>query len=248
MSKKMFFSPTGAGGYLDKLVGYYPFNSNGNDFSGKGHDGTIVGSPTYSTGKVGNAIDFINDTNANYVDIPHTTDFNFADAVNDYPFSMCMWVKFHAFSMTANFFLNKRTTTSSGDEWQLIYYGNRLQFYKFQYDNNSIWQQIATSLSPFSLNTWYHIAYTDSGTNAVGSGKLYINGIENVSINQNNGAYTKLNYGNSISRFGAPSWSPASTLKHKGLIDESYIWKDRCLTPSEVLDIYNKGVLGQILI
>lgn len=245
----MFFSPIGnPSPYLGKLVGYYPFNSNGNDFSGKNHNGTIIGSPTFSAGKVGNAIDFINNDSANYVDIPHTTDFNFSDATHDYPFSMCMWVKFHEFSNIGNWFINKRTTTSSGDEWQLIYYENRLQFYKFQYGNNSISQQIATSLSPFSLNTWYHIAYTDSGTNDVGSGKLYINGIENVSINQNNGSYTKLNYGNSISRFGANSWGYWWELKHIGLIDESYIWKDRCLTPSEVLDVYNKGVLGQTLI
>lgn len=244
----MFFSPIGAGGYLDKLVGYYPFNSNGNDFSGKNHNGTIIGSPTFSTGKVGNAIDFINDTNANYVDIPHTTDFNFSDATHDYPFSMCMWVKFHEFNYVGNWLINKRGATSATDEWQLTYYQNRLQFWKFQYGNNSIQQQIASPLFPFSLNTWYHIAYTDNGTNAVGSGKLYINGIENVESNANVGAYTKLNYGNSISRFGASSWVFVNSLKHKGLIDESYIWKDRCLTPSEVLDVYNKGNSGQILI
>lgn len=244
----MFLTKVGAGGYLDKLVGYYPFNSNSLDFSGKNHNGTIVGSPTFSTGKVGNAIDFINDTNANYVDIPHTTDFNFSDATHDYPFSMCMWVKFHEFSSLGNWLINKRGGTSATDEWQLMYYENRLWFSKFQFNNQGIYQTIQTSMSPFSLNTWYHIAYTDSGNNAVGSGKLYINGIENVELNANVGAYTKLNYGNSISRFGAFSWVFVGSIKHKGLIDESYIWKDRCLTPSEVLDIYNKGILGQILI
>ena len=246
----MFFSPIGnSSPYLDKLVGYYKFDSNGNDFSGNGHNGTIEGTPVFSAGKVGNAIDFINNTDTNYVDVPHTTDFNFADATNTYPFSMCMWVKFHAFSSTANFILNKRTTTSAGDEWQIIYIFGRLYFYKFQYNNNSIFQVIASSINPFSVNTWYHLAYTDDGTASIGSGKLYINGLENVDINSNqNGTFTNINYGNSISRFGAASWSSISALKHKGLIDETYIWKDRCLTPSEVLDIYNKGILGQILI
>ena len=46
--------------YGTNLVAYYPLNSNANDFSGKGHNGSLVGSPTFTAGKISNAINFGN--------------------------------------------------------------------------------------------------------------------------------------------------------------------------------------------
>lgn len=231
------------------LVGYYPLNSNTNDFSGKGYNGTIVGAPTYETGKVGTAINFGNNININYISIADNNDFSFTNGTTDVPFTISLWVKFSGFSLIGNWLVNKRNTTSGGDEWQIIYYQNRVQFYKIQFNNRNIYQQIGSSLNPISLNTWYHLCYTDNGSGAIGSGKLYINGVLNTVINKNvGGTYTRMNNGTQPLILGIDGWSFDSNLKHKGLIDELAIWKNRELTPTEVLELYTKGNAGKPII
>jgi hypothetical protein len=236
--------------FLTNLVGYYPFNSNANDLSGKGYNGVFAGSPTYVTGKVGNAINFGNENISRYVDILDNNDFSFTNGTTGVPFTISLWVNLTATSLTGNFFINKRSALNNGnDEWQFIFFQNRVQFFKFQFNNNSIFQNIASSLNPFLLNTWYHICYTDSGSGAVGSGKLYINGSLNTAINANSGGtYTRMNNGNNLTRIGLNSWSPSFDLKHRGLIDELAIWKNRELTATEVAELYTKGNLGNPII
>ena len=233
--------------FLTDLVAYYPLNSNANDVV-NGYNGTAISSPTYGTGKVGNAINFGNDAVLRYVNIADNNDFSFTNGTTDVPFTISLWVNFSSFSSIGNWLINKRGATSGTDEWQLFYFQNRLQFAKFQFNNNAIAQQIATTSTPFSLNTWYHICYTDSGSGAVGSGKLYINGVANVAINQNVGTYTRMNNGTSLTSIGISSWSPVHPLKHRGLIDELAIWKNRELTATEVLELYTKGNAGTPII
>ena len=57
-------------GINDGMVVYYPFNSNANDVSGNGHNGTVYGS-TLTTDRLGNpnsAFSF-NGTASDYVDV-----------------------------------------------------------------------------------------------------------------------------------------------------------------------------------
>ena len=246
IAKNYIFGRKYGTNFLDGLVAYYPLNSNANDFSGKGHNGILVNSPTFTTGKVGNAINFGNDATARYFQVADNDDFSFTNGTTDVPFSISIWVNFSAFGATGNWLINKRGATSGTDEWQIMYYQNRLFFWKFQFDNRNIYQGVGTGLNPFNINTWYHICYTDSGNASVGSGKLYINGVANVAINQNvGGTYTKMNNGTNLVRVGYPSWSPPPiNSKHKGLIDELLIYKNRELTATEVLELYNKGNAG----
>jgi len=249
IAKNYIFGRKYGSALLTNLVAYYNLDANANDFSGKGHNGSLVGSPTFTTGKVSNAINFGNDATVRYFDIADNNDFSFTDGTTDVPFTIAMWVNISAFSATGNWFINKRGTTSGTDEWQICYAGNRLQFYKFQFNNNSIYQQIATTTTPFSFNTWYHVCYTDSGNSSVGSGKLYINGVANVNINQNvGGTYIRMNNGTNITRIGIDSWSASPAFKHRGLIDELAIWKNRELTATEVLELYTKGNAGTPII
>lgn len=249
IAKNYIFGRKYGTNFLDGLVGYYPLNSNANDLSGKGHNGTLVNSPTFVSGKVGNAINFGNDDNIRYVDIADNNDFSFTNGTTDVPFTISMWVNFSSFNRNGNWFINKRGATSGTDEWQFIFVWGGVFFNKFQFNNNAIYQQIATTTTPFSLNTWYHICYTDNGNSSVGSGKLYINGVENVAINRNvGGTYTRMNNGTSLTRIGISSWVENSVLKHRGLIDELIIYKNRELTATEVLELYTKGNLGNPII
>jgi hypothetical protein len=249
VAKNYIFGRKYGDNFLTGLVGYYPFNSNANDLSEKGYNGTAIGSPTYGAGKVDNAINFGNDAVLRYVNIADNNDFSFTNGTTDVPFTISLWVNLTSYSITGNWFISKRGTTSGSDEWQFVFSGGRVIFNKFQFNNNSIFQNIQSSLNPFSLNTWYHICYTDNGSGAVGSGKIYINGSLNSPINQNSGGtYTRMNNGTNITRIGVNSWIPASTLKHRGLLDEVAIWKNRELTATEVAELYTKGNAGNPII
>lgn len=228
---------------IENLVAYYPFNSNANDFSGKGYNGSLIGSPTFVSGKVSNAINFENDTVLRYVDIPDNNDFSFTNGTTDVPFSISLWVNFSSFSTSGNWLINKRNSTSSGDEWQFCYTYSRLFFSKFQFNNNSIYQEVGTYINPFNLNTWYHICYTDNGSALTSGCKLYINGVLSNTVQSGSGVYTRMNNGTSPTKIGL-SWNLSANLKHKGLIDELSIWKNRELTATEVLELYNKGNAG----
>ena len=248
IAKNYIFGRKYGANFLTDLVAYYPLNSNANDII-NGYNGTQVGTPTYGTGKVSNAINFGNDATPRYFNIADNNDFSFTNGTNDVPFTISLWVNCSGFGAIGSWFINKRGATSGTDEWQFCYFESRLQFWTFQFNNNAIYQQIATSINPFSLNTWYHLCYTDSGNASVGSGKLYINGVANVAINQNvGGTYTRMNNGTSITRIGMASWGTLGTTKHRGLIDELAIWKNRELTATEVLELYTKGNLGNPII
>jgi hypothetical protein len=249
VAKNYIFGRKYGDNFLTNLVGYYPFNSNANDLSGKGYNGKAIDSPTYGTGKVGNAINFVNDGGLRYINVADNNDFSFTNGTTDVPFTISMWVNLTAFSTTGNWFINKRGATSGTDEWQFVFFENRVQFWKFQFNNNAIYQQIATNVNILPLNTWTHFVYTDNGSGSVGSGKMYRNGALDVNINTNvGGTYTRMNNGTNVTRIGMNSWAPVETLKHRGLIDELAIWKNRELTSTEVAELYTKGNLGNPII
>jgi hypothetical protein len=250
VAKNYIFGRKYGANFLTNLVAYYPFNSNANDLSGKGYNGTAINSPTYGTGKVSNAIDFGNDATLRYVNVADNNDFSFTNGTTDVPFTISMWVNLTSVSAIGSWFINKRGNASGSDEWQFVFSGGRVIFNKFQFNNNSIFQNIQSSLNPFILNTWYHICYTDSGSGAIGSGKIYINGSLNAPINQNvGGTYTRMNNGTNLTRIGINSWPPTlEGFKHRGLIDELAIWKNRELTATEVAELYTKGNLGNPII
>jgi len=245
MGRKFIFKQTNlpSTSFLTGLVAYYSFDaSNATDIHTGTHNGTVFGSPTFPSGKNSNCIDFANNTSLNYFTIADSNDFSFTNGTTDVPFSMSMWVNFSAFSATGNWFLNKRSATTGGDEWQLMYLSGAIYFSKLQYNNNAISQNIITNTGLFSTGTWYHVVYTDDGSGSVGSGKIYIDGALNVASNSNSGGtYTRMNNGNFSVFAGINGWSPSDSLKHKGKIDEIAIWKNKELTSIEVTQLYNAG-------
>ena len=55
---------------LPGLVAYWKFNGNGDDSSGNGHNGTLVGSPGFVSGVEGTAL---NNSLSTYVSVPGIT-------------------------------------------------------------------------------------------------------------------------------------------------------------------------------
>jgi len=233
--------------FLTNLVAYYSFDaSNATDIHTGTHNGTVVGSPTFPSGKNSNCIDFGNNTNLNWVNIADSTDFSFTNGTNDVSGAISMWVNFSAFSPIGNWLANKRGATNGSDEWQLAFIsGGGLNFAKFEYNNNSIVQSTTTATGLFSTGTWYHILITLDGTSSLGSTKIYVNGSLNVASDVNSGGtYTRMNNGTNLTRLGYGSWNNTSALidlKHKGSLDEVAFWKGVSFGATQATELYNAG-------
>ena len=239
-SKKLLFG--GNKSFLRDLVAAYDFEGNAIDISGNGNNGTLVGSPTFPSGKNNLAVNFGNDSTDRYVNIADSDSLSFTNGTNDLAFSISLWVNFSSFSSIGNWLVNKRNSTNGGDEWQIIYYQNRLFFHKIHFNNKNIYQGVGTGLNPFNINIWYHICYTDNGSGLISGCKLYINGVLSNSVQDSVGVYTRMNNGTQPIRIGMSGWQSHPNLKHRGLVDELAIWKNRELTPTEVLELYNSGL------
>lgn len=230
--------------FLTNLVAYWAFENNVNDALGV-HNGTTVGSPTYTTGVNGQSINFGNDNIIRYLSVADSNDFSFTDGVTDLSFSISCWVNFSSFTTTVNPIIMKRNASFS--EWQLIYLpatfgtipANRIGIYLFSENSSNV--IVSASNSQPLLNNWINVIATYSGNSNVFGLKLYINGILQ---NTKNTTGTYLKMPNTISpiymgQFGTNLTS--ATFKHKGLLDEVAIWKNRELTASEVTKLYNAG-------
>jgi len=228
--------------YLANLIAYYPFNANANDFSGNSYNGTILSTPvTFPAGKVGNAINFPNNNNATGVEIPDNDNFTFADAVSDLPFTISLWANLTAFSSSTNYIFYK--VSASNFEYRLsINNAGVITFVK----GNLLFttaQTITSASGTITTGVWNNIIITNSSSNIAGV-NIYLNGVLLIVTRVTTGSYLKMANGTALPTFALG----ASTTKHRGSIDEAYIWRNREMTAVEALDIYDKGNAGQTLI
>lgn len=236
--KKYYF---GKNKSLNKgLVAYYKFDGNSNASVG-GINGTNVNSPTFTTGKVGNAINFGNDAILKYCQFVDNDIFSFTDGSgNDIPFSVNMWVNSSSFSANSNYLLNKRLDGISGEEYQIAITATSVQFYKFGNGSGGNFKYFNFSFGLLT-NTWYHLVFTDDGTKGMTGMNVYINGIiKNPAISMT-GSYSGMSNGLGLIRIGQSAHNTNVNNKHRGLIDELGIWKNRILSQSDVNFLYNSG-------
>jgi hypothetical protein len=227
--------------FLTDLVAYYAFQNNVNDSLGV-HNGTEIGSPTYTTGINGQGIDFGNDATLRYVDVADSDDFSFTDGTNDLPFSISLWVNFSSFSSTGNWLISKRDNSSIRSEWQFIRLSSnnaiRLNLYSGGAQTNVI---LVESNSFSTTGSWAHLVATYNGSGNQSGLNLYINGSLNVASRTQTGTYVGMNNTASVVTIGQAKFSVVNTLKHRGLLDEIAVWKNRELTSTEVTQLYNAG-------
>jgi len=229
--------------FLTDLVAYYSFDaSNANDIHNGTHNGSVIGSPTFPSGVNSNCIDFGNDSTFRYVGIADSDDFSFVNGTTPTSGSISAWANIASVSAVGNWLLNKRLLSVGLAEWQFIFFENSFQFYKFQFDNDTIFQKTTSTSGVTSLNTWYHVVVTFSDSASVGSTKIYVNGSLDVQTDANvGGTYTRMNNGTSQVFMARAGWDTDTTLKHRGKLDEIAIWKNRELTSTEVSELYNAG-------
>jgi len=144
--------------------GIYHLESDGSDSSAGNNDGNLQGSPSFTTCKFGNCIDF--DGSDDYVNITDDGDFNLA---NYGSITISAWVYPEAFSGW-NAFVSKRTTDSD------------LQFLLTRIDgqNNLRWvlrrsdnveEMCDQTDGGFTTGSWYFVVATWNGTHM----QMYVN-------------------------------------------------------------------------
>lgn len=206
----------------NQLVAYYNFENNTNgltDIASGLHNGTLINSPSLTTGKLGNAYGF--DGVNQYVSV---ADENALD-INYY--SISAWVKVNnnalgtilskGYEGSGTAYLFWRNPVTTGDTKWGSYTGG---WHAIDYDTFS------------SPTSWYHAVLVH---NATGLG-VWING---VLVSSSSDSFSAPSNNANIT-IGADSNSGVVDYWLNGTIDELGLW-NRSLTPAEITKIYNYG-------
>jgi hypothetical protein len=179
------------------------------DDTGNGHDGTLINSPSWVTGKIGGALQF---DGTNYVSIPDDTALDISEGTWE------AWIKFDQKPSDAGHLMNP--------------VAKQEQYWIHASSDDSIQAKISVGSTRYIATTgadyiltgvWYHVACTyDQATL-----KLYIDG---ELVAENTAPSGPIDASDPILAVG--TWS-TPTDYFKGVIDEVRIW-DRALTADEV--------------
>jgi len=144
------------------LTAHYEFEGNANDSAGSNH-GTVTGTVTYPTGKIGQAIDL--DGSSDYVTLP-------AGMVNTDDITIAAWVRW-----------------DGGGDWQRIFdFGNNTTEYmflsprsggdtlRFAITSSGNGEEQILDTDPLPTGQWIHVAVMLSGNTAI----MYIDGVPTV--------------------------------------------------------------------
>ena len=210
---------------LDELSGTAVIDSK------NGYNGTSFNAAVGQAGILDGAYRFIG---SGYISVPDNNDFTFADASADIPFSLRLWVKF---SGTGEFMLINKMGSSSGREWHLnaIPGGVQLKLYSGGSSSISIQKDL---LFTRKTNVWYHITGTYDGSGIASGISLAVNAVTGGTTSQA-GTYSKMTNNSRpviMGRHGG-----ANVLYLNGYLDDVVLWRGVALTPSEIIDDYNKG-------
>ena len=207
------------------MVGWYPGDGNGDDFSATGNNGTLQGGATFASGMVYLAFS-LNGTGA-YVQAP-------ADPAQDPTTagSMDAWVYFNQLPSDAGHIMEIIGKGPPDFDLQANPHccpaSNSFAFYigpGVEVDSTTLIQ----------TGVWYHVAGTWDSTVGL---KMYVNGVlENTSPV----LVTRSPSGQPLQIGNQPAFGPRL---FNGLIDEAEIF-DRELTAAEVQAIYNAGSAGK---
>lgn len=194
--------------------------TNAYDTSGNGNTGVLTNGPTWTTGKVGTAVNF--NANDKHVDIGAAKFDTLTNATVE------MWF-YYTGTFDANRLLFYRY--KDGTNRQPIFvsysggYGNKLVFENIVGGSN----RGITSDSTISTNTWYHATFT-CGT---GGMKMYLNGVQQASTNATTDCFSSIaaTVNNKI------GWTANTFI---GTLDQVKIY-DYVRTQAQIAYDYNRG-------
>ena len=214
------------------LVAYYKLDDAGGqatDSSGLGNTGTLVNSPTWTTGKVGGGLSF-NGSN-DRVSIPTSSSLNLT------VFTVMLWVYPKATNTNFQPLVVKEASDGTARNYGLFIAPNTMKLhFSFQAGDCTTWRSYTGSLW-MGTSAWNHVAMTYDGSNF----KLYRNGTLDTNASLSSTVCLSNNpvkLGKELSTYG----------DFNGTMDEVRIY-NRALSSTEVTEqsnlIYRDGVRGQ---
>lgn len=212
------------------LVGWWPFNGNGNDISGNGNNG-IINSPSLITDRFGvadKAYNFITATD-------NITVNNTNPTINNTQISVSLWVKLpFQYNQSSLALIKNGITYTNGFNLYIdqndIAYGTNNYLIGFVVGNNT---GIPFSSNQIEIGNWANIVASYNGSEI----RIYLNGILKATQNFNQ----SMNIQNSNLTIGIWDNQTLPTIMNRQL-DDIGLW-NRALSQAEVTALYN-GVLS----
>ncbi|TXI33544.1 MAG: LamG domain-containing protein, partial [Candidatus Moraniibacteriota bacterium] len=196
------------------------------DSSTNGNTGTLTNSPTWTTGQVGNAVDF--DGTDDYITVADSDILDVTDSTN---FTLSGWFNRDTFT-TDDTITAKSNGQAASDTGYNVYIDDSTDKLTFV-ANDGTDQYKLESVSTFTATGWHHYAlvWDESGATQT---KLYIDGVaENVTAT---GTFTSVNsMANSVA-FRVGSESDAGN-PFDGKLDEVRLYR-RAFSGDEVTNLY----------
>lgn len=227
-SLELRLSPSG-------LVGYYPLDTNTGiqayDSSINNNGSVLVNSPTWSTGKIGNALTF--DGANDYAVMPSNS------AISQFgtgEFTVSVWYK--SSSATDQFLIDNKTAGTNLAGYDVFLSPSGAANFRVA---DGTTQHVAISPIGLSDGLWHHLV----GTRSSAGLKIYIDGTQ-AGTNTNGGAFNVTNSTNMY--FG--SYNSTPSLPFNGSMDEVRFY-NRALSATEISNMYdanNAGVSSSLTI
>jgi hypothetical protein len=200
--------------FNSSLVAHYTFDDGtATDSSGKGNNGSFVGSPTAATGIIGGALQFNGSGDGVNAPIP----------VSSNGMTVSMWVKTTSTSLQTLF-----TRGGAGSGYAFDYrFGNRLNF---EHNGSTDLAARTKSSSTLTPGTWYHVVFTWDGSTSASHVVFYNNGVSLPHDIESDG----------VALSDTAGFTPVIGSSFNGVIDDVRIY-NRALSAQEVTDLYTAG-------
>lgn len=235
------------------LAVHLKFDGDFADASGNNNNGTAVGAPTFSAGRVGQAASLLTrkpQGTFNYVTLGNGPKVRFGDSTN---FSVGFWAKLNEWASDPAFLSNKDWGSGGNIGWVIATDGDgRLQWnYRRQNTPESPRQDFDSLGGLFSDLQWHHVLVS---FDISGQAATYFDGVE-IPLDRNNAAARKtITPGTgvlldptkalNIGQDGTGQYSDSDLFD--ALMDDVAIWT-RVVSGREAAVIYSRGLRGEDL-
>lgn len=196
------------------------------DSSGNGNTGTLINSPTWTTGKINGGLQ-LTSASSQYVDIVGSS--GVADNLDN--FTVCCW--FNMSGGPVEQMLVSKITNDTAAGWMILG-GSGGQMLVFCVSGGGNYVGYDSTASTYADSNWHHIAFTFSGHNTI---KLYMDGVADLATPDTGGTWSSNNFSNANTiRIGNDASSDG--VYYNGIIDDVRIY-NRALSSVEISNIFN---------
>jgi len=213
------------------LIGWWPGDGNANDIGGT-NNGTLQGGATFTTGKVGQAINL--NGSSQYVDVPNRASLNPTTSI-----SLEAWIypRLPLNSIGSPIIKKAGEGLAQQDGYSLEFMGTNGVIFSVNV-NGTVWG-FATDPAPVPFSQWSHVAGVYDGTNV----SIYVNGLL---VSRKLGAHSApiVPSANHLQLGHDPS-NPSRYFN--GLIDEASIYST-ALSSAQIQAIYTAGSAGKCVV